>query len=187
MGSWILLDEINAALPEVLFVIQALAESNHGKLGDILLAEKDGEIVTPHPDCRLFGTANPADKYVGTKEFNPATLSRFLMLEIQVLPQEEEKKLLHNKFPSMSLGMIQKLSEIGLRIRQKYASEEIAYFCSTRDLVYMAELINKGLADTDAFEVVIMNKVQTKIEKEIITRAIDASIKMPIAKYDAFV
>jgi len=31
-GHWLLLDEINAALPEVLLAIQALAESNDGKL-----------------------------------------------------------------------------------------------------------------------------------------------------------
>ena len=82
LGHWILLDEINAALPEVLFTIQALTESVDGKLGNILLAEKDWEIVITHPECRIFGTANPSDKYVWTKAFNPATLSRFVVIDV---------------------------------------------------------------------------------------------------------
>ena len=82
---WILLDEINAALPEVLFTIQALTESVDNKLGNLLLAEHDGQIVVPHADCRIFWTANPSDKYVWTKAFNPATLSRFVVLNIHNL------------------------------------------------------------------------------------------------------
>jgi len=183
---WILLDEINAALPEVLFVIQALAESNHGKLGHILLAEKDWEVIIPHPDTRLFWTANPSDKYIGTKDFNPATLSRFLMLQIDVLSQEKERELLGKKFPKMG-GQILRITEIWQALRRLHQSEQIEYFCSTRDLVYMAELIQSWLKIEQSFEVVILNKIQTEIEKTKIQSEAGKVLKITIQKSNEIV
>ena len=72
-GEWIVLDEINAALPEVLFVLQSIMDDD----GYLVLNEKDNkEIVYRHPNFRLFATCNPPE-YAGTKEMNKALLSRF--------------------------------------------------------------------------------------------------------------
>jgi len=181
-GHWILLDEINAALPEVLFVIQALAESNHWKLGHILLAEKDWEVIIPHPETRLFWTANPSDKYIGTKDFNPATLSRFLMLQIDVLSQAKERELLSKKFPKMDKGDILKVTEIGMQLRKLSTTEQTEYFCSTRDLVYMSELIQSWLSMEQAFKVVVLNKIQTESEKVKISEAASKILSIPAQK-----
>ena len=62
-GEWIVLDEINAALPEVLFVLQSVLDDD----GYLVLAEKDDkEIVTKHPNFRLFaGGVQSADNFRG--------------------------------------------------------------------------------------------------------------------------
>lgn len=41
--------------------MQSILEVADGKLGKLLLSEKDGEVVVPHEDFRVFATANPAD------------------------------------------------------------------------------------------------------------------------------
>jgi len=115
-GHRLLLDEINAALPEVLLAIQSLAESNDWVLGNIMLPEKEGEVIIPHADFRLFATANPAGwAYWGTKDFNSATLSRFNVLYVNPLPQSIEKKLLISKFPKLDVNDIHFITDIGSR------------------------------------------------------------------------
>ena len=164
---WILLDEINAALPEVLFTIQALTESVDNKLWDLLLAEKDWEILTPHEDTRIFATANPADKYIWAKAFNPATLSRFVVLQINPLSDADEIKVLQSRYPKLEKEHLSKLIEIMVRFRVKDSEwePEFEYFCSTRDLVNTAWLLVSWLNIKHAVKIWILNKVQSNFEK----------------------
>jgi len=175
---WILLDEINAALPEVLFTIQALTESIDGTLGNLLLAEKDWEIVVPHKDCRIFWTANPSEKYVGTKSFNPATLSRFVVLNIENLTMFDEKELLVGRYPKVSEPNLIKLLQIWQAIREATKSEKIEFFCSTRELVNATALLDSGLDLAHAIEIGILNKVQNRFELEDVRSIIDAIVKL---------
>ena len=133
--SWILLDEINAALPEVLFTLQALIETKNGKLGEINLVEKDGEVIIPHKDTRIFATANPADRYIGAKDFNIATLSRFVVMKVNKLQSADELKLLIDMFPKMDNETIVQSISIASVINDEHQKENIAFFCSTRDLI----------------------------------------------------
>lgn len=174
----ILLDEINAALPEVLFTIQALTESIDGKLGNLLLAEKDWEIVVPHEDCRIFWTANPSDKYVGTKSFNPATLSRFVVLNIENLTMTDEKELLEGRYPKVKKPDIAKLLRIGQDIRKATKSEKIEFFCSTRELVNTAALLDSWLDLAHAVEIGILNKVQNRFELEDVRKIISSIVTL---------
>src|SRR3990167_10739329 len=72
-GYWLVLDELNSALPEVLFLLQSLLDDDKF----IVLTEKNGEIIRPHSNFRLFATMNPAGNYTGTNDLNRALLSRF--------------------------------------------------------------------------------------------------------------
>jgi midasin (ATPase involved in ribosome maturation) len=64
-GDWILLDEINACLPEIAFCLHSLLDDDRM----VVLMEYDGRIVRPHPDFRLFASMNPSEegRYSGTK------------------------------------------------------------------------------------------------------------------------
>ena len=74
-GYWLVLDELNSALPEVLFLLQSLLDDDKF----VVITEKDGEVVRPHKNFRLFATLNPtaSGNYVGTNELNRALMSRF--------------------------------------------------------------------------------------------------------------
>jgi len=138
-GHWLLLDELNASLPEVLLVLQSVLEDNDGKL---TLVEKDGEVVKPHPAFRLFATMNPSEGYVGTKELNPATLSRFFMaIEVPFPDEETELKIIKSKLPELpktAESELREMVKLAHDIRVGYSQGEYRYLMSTRDLIYWA-------------------------------------------------
>lgn len=177
---WILLDEINAALPEVLFTIQALTESVDSKLWDLLLAEKDWEILTPHEETRIFATANPADKYIWTKAFNPATLSRFVVINVDPLSDVDEIEVLKSRYPKLDKEHISKLIEIMVKFREKDSDwdPKFEYFCSTRDLVNTAWLIVSWLDIESAVRIWILNKVQSSFERKAAEKIVKDVLKI---------
>lgn len=179
-GDWILLDEINAALPEVLFTLQALIETKWGKLGDINLVEKDWEIITPHKDCRIFATANPADRYIWAKDFNVATLSRFVVMDVEKLNVTDELALLKDLFPKLDEGYLVKSVDIWNKINKRYFSEDLSYYCSTRDIIHTLELVNSKIPFWLALQTAILNKVQSKTGKEEVRHIIDEIEKIQI-------
>jgi len=179
LWHWILLDEINAALPEVLFTIQALTESVDNKLGDLLLAEKDWEIIIPHPDCRIFGTANPGSQYIWTKSFNPATLSRFVVVNIDSLTVEDELLLLTDRYPALDEDIKFKLVKISSDLRNSHWQWMIEFFCSTREVVNTAWLIISGMSIEKAVQIWIINKVQSKHQLQDVTDIVSSTLIMP--------
>lgn len=175
-GYWILIDEINAALPEVLFVLQALLENNDWRLGEVLLSEKDGNIVKPHKDFRVFATMNPTDKYVGTKDLNIATMSRFVVYTVDSLLENEERTLLHERFPEIEEAELFRLTSLATKLRELYEKDSISYFCSTRDLVSICTLLHCGVWLDMAIRGCIIDKVQDQNDKQVIRKTIEDSL-----------
>lgn len=161
-GHWVVMDEINAALPEILFVLHSLLDDDR----KIYLAEKDNEIVRPHAEFRFFAGMNPSEEYAGTKDMNKALISRFAaVLNVDVLDQVGEVKLLMKKGASTEHAT--NLVNLATKLRQYKAKDMIFYFCSTRDLVQADELVRAGLSFGDAVTGAIANKM-TKKEFEIV-------------------
>lgn len=81
-GGVLLLDEIDAATPDVLVSINLLAASTFGDI----VRFRDGAQVPIHPSFRLIGCGNTvgdgaSESYVGRQQIDAATLSRFAMIE----------------------------------------------------------------------------------------------------------
>lgn len=144
-GHWLLLDELNAALPEILFVLQSLLdddryivlsdkpEQTDGKGGIISLAN---EIVRPHPNFRIFASMNPSDSYVGTKELNKALMSRFpLVVEVDYPEEDKEVEIVKARFPNVDEYEARKVIEFGNELRVSYRAQELDFIFSTRELL----------------------------------------------------
>jgi MoxR-like ATPase len=133
-GDWLLLDELNAGHPEVLLALQEVLIT-----GRITLAENEGEVVTAHPNFRVFGTMNPPETYIGTNFLNLATLSRFTMtIEVGYPDPKVELDIIKSKLPSKARTTDSEMSEcirLATDIRNGYAQQEYAYLLSTRDLI----------------------------------------------------
>ena len=162
-GWWIVLDEINMALPEVLSKLHSLLDDDR----KIILDEKEGEVIEPHPNFRFFATMNPSDEYAGTKELNKAFISRFpIILDIDY--SNKEIQILTSK-TGIDEEMAKNLVHLAKEIRQQKKKEQLTYPCSTRDLLYAASLIQAGLSKEIALATAIINKASIE-EKEPILK-----------------
>lgn len=152
-GKWLIVDEINVALPEILFVLHSLLDDERA----VLVSSHNGEVVRPHENFRFFGTMNPVDEYAGTKDLNKAFKSRFGMILNMGYPNAKvESKVVAGKGRvSLETGMM--IVDVGKKIREEKAKNEVFYTCSTRDLIQWATL-SEHLGLKDAFEVTILNK-----------------------------
>ena len=160
-GKWLILDEVNVALPEILFVLHSLLDDDKF----VVVPNNQGEVVRPAEGFRFFATMNPVDEYAGTKDLNKAFKSRFGVIatinypisdvEIDILVQKAEVS------PSIATKMVLLANE--LRTQKK--KDQIFYTCSTRDLMQWAEAY-KGLDDLSlAFKYTILNKANGDSEK----------------------
>lgn len=184
MKKWhrMLIDEINVALPEILFVLQAILEVTNGKLSSLLLSEKDWEIIEPHKDFRLFATANPSDwNYVGTKDLNSATLSRFAVIDCQPLKPVQERKLIQDRYPNIHENEIFSIVNMWTELRKAHHNRTLKYFCSTRDLLSVCELIDAGIDKKRAIKSCVYEKVIGKRQKEKVSLIITECMNI---KYD---
>lgn len=138
-GHWLLLDELNFGLPEVLSALnQVLID------GKYTLVENEGEVIEAHPNFRVFATMNPAETYVGTSHLNPATLSRFkVSIEIPYPDAELEKEIIKSKLPNTPRTPDAEISEVirlANDVRNGYAQQEYNYLLSTRDVISWLEV-----------------------------------------------
>lgn len=153
-GDWVVFDEINAALPEILFALQSVLDDARC----LTLVEKDGEIVPSHEEFRFFATMNPTEDYAGTKELNKALVSRFAaIIEVVPPPPEIELEILVG-LHKVDASIAGKLIVLANGMRQSKAKDEIMYFCSTRDLIQTGHLAAHVGLD-DAIRFCIMSKM----------------------------
>lgn len=165
-GRWLVLDEINAAPAEILFVLHSLLDDD----GYVVLPEKDGEIVKPHPDFRLFATMNPAT-YQGVRELNKAFMSRFpVILNVSYPDAEDEEKILAHYAKKADPKVIRNLVKMAKDLRKTYKKEELEYVCSTRDIINCA-VLSQDLSLKEALEYSVLNKVNKDDIKAVETVA----------------
>lgn len=134
-GYWVLLDELNAASPEVLFAIHSLLDDD----GYIVLAEHNGEIVRPHPGFRLLAAMNPSGDYAGTKELNQALMSRFYVVKMDYPSEVTEKSILMER-AKITKEAASEMVAFAKEVRKMKQDDKIQFSLSTRELIQWAEL-----------------------------------------------
>jgi MoxR-like ATPase len=152
-GHYLVVDEINAALPEILFVLHSLLDDDKY----VIVPQKDNSKVSPHKDFRFFATMNPVDEYAGTKELNKAFHSRFAMvISVDYPARDVEIKVLMER-TGVVAKEAQKMVDVAVGIRRAKKEEKLFYTLSTRDLIYWGKLVSR-LGLHPAFRVAIKNK-----------------------------
>lgn len=158
-GEWIVLDEINAALPEVLFVLQSVLDDD----GYLVLNEKDNkEIVHKHPNFRLFATCNPPE-YAGTKELNKALLSRFaICISADFPPEKTELEIIENIMGNAVSKSELAIKLVGLANETRKAKElgTADYAINTRDVLNTLRLA-ENMSPMEALSLAFSNKLDS--------------------------
>lgn len=170
-GHWLLLDEINAALPEILFVMHSIMDDDRR----LILDEKDGEMVQPHPDFRLFAAMNPSDEYAGTKELNAALKDRFpIVLEVEYPEEKHEIAIIcsHTDLEDKDMSdgresYAKRMVKFANIIRKHNKDQNMLFHCSTRQLIYWAKLA-KDFGVKKAAQMTILNKADIEERKKMV-------------------
>ncbi len=135
-GDWIVFDEINAALPEILFCLHSVLDDARA----LTMVEKNSEILPAHEEFRFFATMNPTEDYAGTKDLNKALFSRFAcIIEIEAPTTAMEARILVNQH-GLENSHATTLIALAQSLRKLKKEEKIIYYCSTRDLIQAGSL-----------------------------------------------
>lgn len=129
-GYWLLLDEIDFADPAILSLLHPVLEDNPC----LLLKENDGEVIIPHKDFRIFGTANSigamqdkAGSYGGTNQMNEAFIDRWQVILVPNLSEKEEIKVIKAKGEGIKSVWAKRMVEFANKVRtQKLEGFEFA-------------------------------------------------------------
>ncbi|MEK6712234.1 MAG: MoxR family ATPase [Nitrospinota bacterium] len=138
-GDWLLIDEINACLPEIAFCLHSLLDDDRM----IVLSEYDGRIVRPHPDFRLFASMNPHEdrRYGGTKPLNEALLDRFpVTIRMDYLPAEAEIEVVMRRSGNEDRQLIERMVRVAQDAREAMRNEKVFCTFSTRRLIDWARM-----------------------------------------------
>ncbi|RLA66587.1 MAG: hypothetical protein DRQ88_06035 [Epsilonproteobacteria bacterium] len=173
-GAWIILDEIDYATQELLGALQQVTEVGE----PLCLKEKDGELVYPIEQFRIFATANSVGSqqkykrfYAGTNNLNQSFLDRFSVYEVKWPEQNKEKKILTKNFPTLSKETIHELTELGKVLRGLFINQDFEYPVSPRRLFDVADRISFGFTAKEAVEKVFRARVPDHIYDTIKAQA----------------
>ena len=140
-GFWIVLDELNMALPEITAVL-------HPALDDrkiLVLDEKDWEVIHRHPNTRIFAAINPTEDYAGTKEMNAALVDRFTgevevgyaapRKEIQIVDWHRRVEIDDEPRGSVKEWVITRMVKVANALRRLHKEQKLSFECSTRNVI----------------------------------------------------
>ena len=156
-GAVLLLDEVNSAMPDTLFLLHAVTENNPR-----LYIPETGETITPEPGFCVVGTMNPSHDYAGTRELNKAFLSRF-RLTVKFSPLigrslvSALKQHACDKITDEILLAVAKILEHAAKMRK---AEKINARLSIREGIACLGAISSGMPFDKAVRYCIANKLE---------------------------
>ena len=169
LGGFGVLDEVNMAKNEALAVLHAALDFRR-------ILDVPGYRPVPLDDAaRFIGTMNYG--YAGTRELNEALVSRFAVVDMPVIAQEDLEKLLRRAFPHLKSKWVGQFAALFQDLRDKCQSGEISTrTLDLRGLLAALRLIEHGLTAGQALELGLVNKAFDPYERQLAADVIAARI-----------
>ena len=179
MGGFGVLDEINMAKNESLAVLHATLDFRR------IIDVPGYDRITLHPATRFIATMNYG--YAGTRELNEALMSRFMVINMPLISQENLKKLLLAQYPDLKEVYAEQFCALFEEIRKKCESGEISTKAlDLRGLIASIKLIRNGLNTAQALEMGIINKSTDDFERQLVSDIVAARISGQLTAADLF-
>lgn len=169
LGGFGVLDEVNMAKNEALAVLHAVLDFRRAidvpGYDRIPLAE----------ETRFIATMNYG--YAGTRELNEALTSRFVVIQMPTITEENLEKLLRTQFPDLNSKYVRQFALLFLDLQKKCDSAEISTKAlDLRGMLDALRLMRRGVAAGAALDMGITNKAFDSYEQGLIRDAIAARI-----------
>ncbi len=178
-GGFAVLDEINMARNEALAVL-------HSALDFRRVIDVPGyELIRVDPAARFIGTMNYG--YAGTRDLNEALASRFAVIMMPAIAEEDLLRLIAKKFPRLKEKAAGQFAKLWGEIEKKAAKAEISERAlDLRGLLDAVSLIENGLTSGQALAMCIVNKSFDAYERTLIADVINARIPADLRAADIF-
>ena len=178
-GGFAILDEINMARNEALAVL-------HSALDFRRVIDVPGyELIRVSPETRFIGTMNYG--YAGTRDLNEALASRFAVIMMPAITEEDLMRLLERKFPGLKNKAAGQFAKLWGEIARKAEKAEISERAlDLRGLLDAVSLIENGLTSGEALNMCIVNKSFDAYERTLISDVIAARIPADLTAADIF-
>ncbi len=178
-GGFGILDEINMAKNEALAVLHAALDFRRSL--DVPGCEK----IDLRPETRFIATMNYG--YAGTRDLNEALTSRFAVLDMPVISEENLQKLISRRYPGISPKICDQLVRLYAELERKAESAEISDAAlDLRGLLDAVALMEQGLRSGDALGMCVVNKSFDAYERGLIRDVIDARVPADLTRADVF-
>ncbi len=178
-GGFGVLDEINMAKNESLAVLHATLDFRR------IIDVPGYDRIKLAPSTRFIATMNYG--YAGTREVNEALASRFMVINMPVISENDLKKLLLAQNNRLKDEYAEQLAALFQEIRKKCDSSEISTKAlDLRGLLASVQLVENGLSVKDALELGIVNKSFDDFERQLVSDIISARISDSLGQKDIF-
>jgi nitric oxide reductase NorQ protein len=166
IGAICYLDEIVEARQDTTVVIHPLTDHRRE-----LPLDKKGEIIKSHKDFQLVVSYNPGYQSL-MKELKQSTKQRFVAMDFDYAPTKVEEGIIE-KEAKIDADTAKKLVKIG-KVARNLKGHGLDEGISTRLLVYAANLMNKGIAPTNACRMALVRPITDDADiRQTLEHAID--------------
>ncbi len=178
-GGFAVLDEINMARNEALAVLHAALDFR--RVIDVAGYDK----IQVDPAARFIGTMNYG--YAGTRDLNEALCSRFAILNMPIISENDLDRLINDSFPDIKDQIRSQFVQLFYEIERKAGSAEISERAlDLRGLLDAIALMKKGVKSGDALQMCIVNKTFDEYERTLVMDMISARIPTDLGRADVF-
>lgn len=178
-GGFGIFDEINMAKNDAASVLHATLD--HRRIIDVPGYEK----IDLHPAARFIGTMNYG--YAGTRELNEALVSRFLVVDMPALTEENLHRIIRHDYPDIREDALQAFGGLFLDLQVKAQNSEISTKAvDLRGLLAALGAVKIGLRPWHAVQMGITNKAFDIFEREIVSDMVMTRIPEEWTKEQVF-
>ena len=178
-GGFGVFDEINMAKNDAASVLHATLD--YRRMIDVPGYER----IKLHPATRFIGTMNYG--YAGTRELNEALVSRFLVIDMPELSEENLRKIIRHDYPGIKEAAEDAFCGLFLDLQTKAQNSEISTKAlDLRGLLGSLGAVEIGLPPYQAVQMGITNKAFDIFEKEIVSDMVMTRIPEDWTKENVF-
>lgn len=178
-GGFGILDEINMAKNDAVSVLHATLDYRRS------IDVPGYDRIDLHPAARFIGTMNYG--YAGTRELNEALVSRFLVIDMPELSEENLRKIIRHDYPGIKEAAEDAFCGLFLDLQTKAQNSEISTKAlDLRGLLGSLGAVEIGLPPYQAVQMGITNKAFDIFEKEIVSDMVMTRIPEDWTKENVF-